>query len=110
MGTVLALGFAARARTVPARAFGSAAPIVLVPTLYFTFSRGGWAALVIGVAVAVALDSRRLQLLSTMFVLSPFVAMALWLCAREPDLNRRTAALSGAVSEGRRLAFMLVGL
>src|SRR6476661_2435893 len=56
MGTLLAIGFAARGRTLLTRAFASAAPIILVPTLYFTFSRGGWAALAIGLAVAVAID------------------------------------------------------
>ena len=110
MGTLLAIGFAARGRTILARAFGSAAPIILVPTLYFTFSRGAWAALAIGLAVAVAIDRRRLQLLATSLALSPLVALAVWFCAREPDLNRRAAALGGAVTEGRRLAFILVGL
>jgi O-antigen ligase len=110
MGTLLATGFAARGRGRATRAFGSAAPIVLVPTLYFTYSRGGWAALGIGLGIAVALDRRRLQLLSTILALSPIVALAVWFCAREPDLNRRTAALSDAAAEGRRLAFILVAL
>ena len=110
MGTLLAIGFAARGRTVLARGFGSAAPIILVPTLYFTFSRGAWAALAIGLAVAVAIDRRRLQLLATSLALSPLVALAVWFCAREPDLNRRAAALGDAVTEGRRLAFILGGL
>ena len=110
MGTLLAIGFAARGRTILTRAFGSAAPIILVPTLYFTFSRGAWAALAIGLAVAVAIDRRRLQLLATSLALSPLVALAVWFCAREPDLNRRAAALGGAVTEGRRLAFISVGL
>ena len=110
MGTLLAIGFAARGRTILSRAFGSAAPIILVPTLYFTFSRGAWAALAIGLAVAVAIDRRRLQLLATSLALSPLVALAVWFCAREPDLNRRAAALGGAITEGRRLAFILGGL
>jgi len=110
MGTLLAIGFAARGRTIAARAFGSAAPLVLLPTLYFTFSRGAWAALAIGLAVAVAVDRRRLQLVTTILALSPLVALALWFSAREPDLNRRAAALAGAVPEGRRLAVILIGL
>ena len=110
LGTLLAIGFAARGRTLAVRAFGSAAPIVLIPTLYFTFSRGAWAALAIGLAVAVAMDRWRLQLLTTILALTPLVAVALWFSSREPDLNRRAAALGGAVSEGRRLAFILIGL
>jgi O-antigen ligase len=107
---LLAIGFAARGRTLAVRAFGSAAPIVLIPTLYFTFSRGAWAALAIGLVVAVAMDRRRLQLMTTILALTPLVAVALWFSSREPDLNRRAAALGGAVSEGRRLAFILIGL
>jgi hypothetical protein len=110
IGTLLATGFAARGRSRATRAFGSAAPIVLVPTLYFTYSRGGWAALGIGLAIGVALDRRRLQLLTTIVALSPIVALAVWFCVREPDLNRRTAALTDAAAEGRRLAFILVAL
>jgi hypothetical protein len=108
MGTVIALGFAARGRSIATRAFGAAAPVILMPTLYFTFSRGGWAALGVGFAVAVAFDRRRLQLISAALALAPFMAVAVWLCTREPDLNRRAAALAGASSEGRRLAITLL--
>ena len=110
IGTVLGLGFAARGRTVLARALGSAVPVLLIPTLYFTFGRGPWVALVVGVGTAVALDRRRLQLVTTALVLSPFVGVAIWLCAREPDLNRRSAGLGEAASEGRWLAFVLLAL
>jgi hypothetical protein len=108
MGTLLALGFAARGRSITTRAFGAAAPVILLPTLYFTFSRGGWFALAVGSAAAVAIDRRRLQLAATALALLPFGALAVWLCAREPDLNRTAAALPGASSEGRRLAITLL--
>ena len=75
MGMVLALGFAARARLVPTRLLDPLLRSSRFPRCIFTFSRGGWAALVVGLAIAVALESRRLQLLSTMLVLSPFVAI-----------------------------------
>jgi tetratricopeptide (TPR) repeat protein len=110
IGILLSIGFAARGRSVAARAVGTAAPIFLFPTMYFTFGRGAWAALAIGMGAAIGLDRKRLQLISTMLAIAPFVALALWLCTREPDLNRRAAALAGATSEGRRLALMLVGL
>jgi hypothetical protein len=38
--------------------------------LYFTFSRGAWAVLIVGFAVAVALDPRRLRLLWVTLVVS----------------------------------------
>src|SRR5439155_25169898 len=53
IGTLLALGLAARAR-LPVRALAGSSLVVLVPTLLFTFSRGAWLSLAVGVAVAVA--------------------------------------------------------
>ena len=85
LGTLLAVGFAARARTVMGRAFGSAVPVLLVPGVYFTFGRGPWVALGLGLALAIALDERRLQIISTCLLLLPFVGMAVWLSSREPD-------------------------
>jgi O-antigen ligase len=108
MGTLLALGFAARGRSVATRGFAAAAPMILLPTLYFTFSRGAWFAFFIGLAIGIAFDRRRLQLIVAVLALVPFAGLALWMCTREPDLNRRTAALAGATSEGRHLAFMLL--
>jgi len=55
MGALLALGFAARAETVAARAVASATQPVFLATLYFTFSRGAWIAGAVGLAVAVAI-------------------------------------------------------
>jgi hypothetical protein len=110
MGTLIALGFAARGRSIATRALGAAAPVILLPTLYLTFSRGGWAALAAGLLVAGAVDRRRLQLMAAALALAPFAAVALWLCAREPDLNRRAAALTEASADGRRLALMLLAV
>ena len=45
MGVLLALGFAARARTISARAVSAALVVLLLPTVYFTFGRGPWIAL-----------------------------------------------------------------
>jgi hypothetical protein len=110
IGVLLGLGFAARGRTLLARGFGSAIPVLLLPVMYFTFGRGAWVALGVGLVAAIALDRRRLQLISTILAIAPLGAVALWMCSREPDLNRRGAALGGAASEGRRLAFALVAL
>jgi hypothetical protein len=110
LGTLVAVGFAARARTVVGRAFGSAVPVLLVPGVYFTFGRGPWVALGLGLALTIALDDRRLQIISTCLLLLPFVGVAVWLSSREPDLNRRAAGLPGAATEGRHLAFALLAL
>jgi tetratricopeptide (TPR) repeat protein len=56
IGIVLALGLATRLR----RPFAAAPVLVLVPTLYFTYSRGAWLALAAGAAAALALSMPRL--------------------------------------------------
>ena len=61
IGLLLALGFAARASAAGAAAAAAAAPL-LAATLYFTFGRGAWLALAVGLAVAVGIGPRRLQL------------------------------------------------
>jgi O-antigen ligase len=110
IGTLLALGFAARGQTVASRALGSGAPVLLIPVLYFTFGRGPWLALGIGLVVAVVVDRRRLQFISAALLLMPFFGAAVWLCTRAPALNRRAATLTSAVSEGRHLALLLLAL
>jgi O-antigen ligase len=110
IGTLLGVGFAARARSLVARGIGSAVPIFLVPVIYFTFGRAAWIALALGLVASIALDFRRIQLVTVVLVLTPFVAIAVWLCTREPDLNRRASVLTGATAEGRRLGLELLGL
>ncbi|MDP9284407.1 MAG: hypothetical protein M3P41_05585, partial [Actinomycetota bacterium] len=86
MGSLLALGFAARARPPALRALAAAAPVVLVPTLYFTFGRGPWIAFGVGIVFAVALDPRRLQLTTVLLLLAPAPALAVWLGSRSHAL------------------------
>jgi hypothetical protein len=56
LGSLLALGVVADSRRPALRAAAAAALVVLVPTMYFTFSRGGWIALGLGLTAAAALD------------------------------------------------------
>ena len=76
MGALLALGFASRARSIVVRAVAAAAPVVLLPTFYFTFGRGAWIALTAGAVFAVAIDPRRLQLLAGLLAFLPLPAVA----------------------------------
>lgn len=110
MGALLALGFAARARTLLARAACAGILVVLLPTLYFTFGRAGWIALVAGALAAVAFDPRRLQLLATLFVLGPLPAAATWLASRQHGLTHAGSALMRAAHDGHRLALVLLVL
>jgi hypothetical protein len=108
MGALLALGFAARARSVAARAACAGALVVLLPTLYFTFGRAAWIALATGLVVAVAVDPRRLQLLAALFVLAPLPGLAVLLASRETGLTHAGTPLNRAAHEGHRVALALL--
>jgi O-antigen ligase len=110
VGILLAVGSAARAKSVVVRVLCAAVLVLLVPTLYFTFSRGAWAALVIGFLVALAYDRRRLQLVSVTFFLLPSIAAAAWLAVRSPGLTHEHVPLARAVHDGHRLALALAAL
>ena len=109
IGSLLALGFAARARTPALRSLAAAAPVVLVPTLYFTFGRGPWIAFGVGIVAAVALDPRRLQLTTVLLLLAPAPALAVWLGSRSDALTRNQPEVSqAAVHDGHRLAVVIL--
>jgi O-antigen ligase len=108
MGIVVALGLVAHARRVLAAVVAAAVVPILVLTLYFTFSRGAWAALVIGVAVAVAVDPRRLRLLWTTLLLAIPSAFCVWYASTQSALTTEDSAPAAAVREGHRAAAALV--
>jgi O-Antigen ligase len=108
MGSLLALGFAARAHRPAARALCAGLVIVLLPTFYFTFGRSGWIALAAGLVLAVLIDPRRLQLLTTLLVMAPASIAAVWLAAHSHGLTRAGAPAAQATSDGHFLAIALV--
>jgi O-Antigen ligase len=110
MGAVLGVGLALRARPWPLRAAGGGSLVVLLPTLYFAFGRGPWLALGIGVAAALLVDPRRLQLVAGLLVLAPCPAIAVWIASRSEGLVRGDAPLPLATHDGHRLAAILVAL
>lgn len=107
LGVLLALGFIARARSLVARALAGASVVVLLPTIYFTFSRGAWVALGIGLIVSIALDPQRLRLVTAMFFVAPAALLGVWLSSREPALTTVKASLADASEQGHRLALAL---
>ena len=109
MGAALALGFAARGSLLVRALAGASLPILLATT-YFTFSRGAWLALAVGLVVAVAIDPGRLHLLAVGLVLAPASGLAVWLASRQDALTRTDAPLSAATDEGHRLALYLLVL
>jgi O-Antigen ligase len=110
LGAILALGLASRARSAVLAGLAAASLPLLVATVYFTFSRGAWIALGVGLVAAVVLDPRRLQLLTTLFVLSPTVVAGVALAYESNALTSRAARLVSASREGHRLALVLLGL
>jgi hypothetical protein len=102
LGALLALGFALRGATV-SRALAAASLPILLPTLYFTFSRGAWLALAVGFLSAMALDARKLQLASGLVLVVP-AALATWVGSRSPALTHLGATLGRAEHDGHRLA------
>ena len=110
MGMLLALGFALRGRTVVGRALGSAALVILAPTLYFTYGRGAWLALVAGLATLIAVERERLGVVarSLAFAVAPVVAVVL--ASRTQALTSEPGAVAAARHDGRLLAGATVAL
>jgi hypothetical protein len=104
IGVLLAFGVAAHARRGVVAIVAAGAAPVLASTLYFTFSRGAWAALIIGVVSSVALDPRRLRLIWTSLVSSvPAVACVAY-GSQLDALTTEDALPAAVVHEGQRMA------
>ncbi len=109
-GVLLALGLACRAGSRLGRASAAAATVPLALALYFTFSRGGWIALGIGLVAFIALDPRRLQLITwaTTAALAPAVAIAF--ASRYDSLTTQGPELDAAARDGGRLVLIAIAL
>ena len=110
LGAVLALGFAARAESVAVRCVAAASLLVLLPTVYFTFSRASWIALGVGLVSAILLDPRRLQLSAAALAFAAAPALSVALAYRSDALTRLGVAVEDASQEGHRLAGLLFAL
>jgi hypothetical protein len=109
VGVLLALGLAARSGPL-LRCLAAGSTVVFMLTLYFTYSRGAWAALFAGLVVAVAADRRPLQLITVGLVLLPWAAAAIGVASTSPALTHDTAALAAASRDGHGLAAIAIGL
>jgi hypothetical protein len=110
LGALLALGLALRAHTLRGRALAGGCLPILVTALYFTFGRGPWIALAVGIAVAVAADPRRIQLCAGILALGSPAAAALALAAQADALTRPGTTAADASQSGERLALALLVL
>ena len=110
IGIVLALGFALRGRTLTARALGSAALVVLAPTLYFTYGRGAWPALAVGLVALVAVERDRLEAVAGLLAFGIAPAVAVVLASRAHAVTSAPGSVAAARHDGRLLAAALVVL
>ena len=104
---LLGVGVVAVGRYQLLRVLSAVALVVLAPTLYFTFSRGAWLALIIGAAAMVALSPNRLRLVVAGLVLGVAPAAAVAFAWRSPALTHQTTTLAAASDAGRKLALDL---
>jgi hypothetical protein len=110
MGTLLALGAVAHSARRIRAAAAAASLAVLVPTLYFTFSRGAWGALAVGIVAMIALDPGRLRTVSALFAVGVWPALGVWIASRSEALTHQDPALPVASHAGHRLALIVAGL
>ena len=108
MGVLLALGVAARGRSTITRALGAAALAILLPTVYFTYSRGASLALGIGVVAFIVFERARLQLVTAFAFASFAPAVSVLIASRFAALTHGTASVDAAAHDGRRLALVIV--
>jgi tetratricopeptide (TPR) repeat protein len=110
MGAVLSIGVAARANRLSARTGAALSLLVVLPTLYFTFSRAAWIALGVGVAVLLMIDPRRLHATVAVLAYAPAPALALLFASHSHALTRPHGALAEATQQRHRIALLLVAL
>jgi O-antigen ligase len=108
IGGLLATALAIRSRSIVLRAAAATTVPMLATTLYFTFSRGAWAALAVGLVTVLVLDSRRLQFLSGLFGVIPWAVAAVGIASQSDALTEHGSPLAQAVDEGRGLALVVV--
>jgi hypothetical protein len=108
IAVVLAAGLAAHGRPGWARALAAAVLPLVLPTLYFTFSRGGWLALAAALIAALALSPRRLTLAFSLVLQALPAVAAIWLAYRSQPLRENGASLSAMTHAGHTLAWRLL--
>ena len=104
IGALLAGAFAAHAHSDLKRASAAACLVVFIVTIFFTYSRGTWISLALGLGAMLALDPRRLALLRTLATVAPVAGLAVWLGSRAHALTTPGAPSAEAAHQGHLLA------
>ena len=106
---LLAIGFATHGHLVT-RSLAAVAIVVLLPTLYFSFSRGALVALAGGAVMQVVLDPRRARLLVSGLVVTVPAALGVLEASKSHALTAAGATLQTAQAEGSHLTRRLLVL
>ena len=110
MGALLALALACESSSRVVRALAAGSLPLLVTTLYFTYSRGAWLSLGIGLVVALAAATRRVRLLTGLAAVVPWVALAVWRASTSTPLTIANPSAGAAAHAGHRLVVVLLVL
>jgi O-antigen ligase len=109
LGILVAAGVLAHSVSRTARLLAAGALPVLCCTLYFTYSRGGWIALAVGLVVAFVYDRRRGMLLVALTASLPASAAVTLVAASSSALTHAGSPLPAAARQGHRLGLVLLG-
>jgi hypothetical protein len=107
---VLALGLTVRSGAPWLRCLAAATLPVLGLTLYFTFSRGAFAATAVALIVVLLLDPARTRLATEGLLLAVIPGVAIFAASRRDGLTQRGADLASAVGDGRQIALLVLAL
>jgi hypothetical protein len=111
LGILLALALVTEpAARIQLRIFASVSLVALSVTLFFTFSRGAWLALVVGLLGSSAVSPHRLRLVAEGIAAAVLPAVSMALAWRAGPLTHQGATLVAVSHSGHRLMFELVGL
>lgn len=111
LGILLALALVAEpGARIGLRLLASVSLVVLPVTVFFTFSRGAWLALVVGLLGCLAVSPHRLRLVVEGAAAALLPAVAVVLAWRAGPLTHQGATLVAASHSGHRFAFELLGL
>jgi hypothetical protein len=111
LGILIALGLVTEPACRPGlRMLASVCLVVLPVTLFFTFSRGAWLALVVGLLAVVAASPSRLRLVAEAAVFAVLPAVSVALAWRAAPLTHEGATFAAATHAGHRLGAELLVL
>jgi tetratricopeptide (TPR) repeat protein len=110
LAMLFGVGLVAHGRRWPTIALAGGAQPVLAAALYFTFSRGPWAALAVGLVAMLALDPRRLRLAFCTPIVALISAICIAVASRQNALTTEEAGRAETVAQGHWFATVVVGL